>query len=91
MPLARELQDTLTMVLAGERGERLEPLTRRRAKAALPFGGVYRIIDFALSNCLHSGLRRIHVLTPDRSRSLGARRLLRDALRQHPGRSHDEP
>jgi len=70
MPLARELQDTLTMVLAGERGERLEPLTRRRAKAALPFGGVYRIIDFALSNCLHSGLRRIHVLTQHRARSL---------------------
>ncbi|HQX23272.1 MAG TPA: sugar phosphate nucleotidyltransferase, partial [Nitrospira sp.] len=46
------------MVLAGGKGERLNPLTEQRAKPAVPFGGKYRIIDFTLSNCLNSGLRQ---------------------------------
>lgn len=60
----------VAMVLAGGQGERLYPLTKDRAKPAVPFGGVYRIIDFTLSNCLNSGLRRIYVLTQYRSVSL---------------------
>lgn len=60
----------LTIILAGGRGERLHPLTETRAKPAVPFGGVYRIIDFTLSNCLHSGLRQILVLTQYKSQSL---------------------
>lgn len=58
------------MILAGGQGERLSPLTRDRAKPAVPFGGIYRIIDFTLSNCLNSGLRKMHVLTQYKSRSL---------------------
>lgn len=64
------LLQTLVMVLAGGQGERLYPLTRDRAKPAVPFGAVYRIIDFTLSNCLNSGLRRILVLTQYKSLSL---------------------
>lgn len=60
----------LAMILAGGRGERLYPLTRDRAKPAVPFGGIYRIIDFTLSNCLHSDIRRIFVLTQYKSTSL---------------------
>ena len=60
----------LTMILAGGKGTRLEPLTRDRAKPAVPFGGLYRIIDFTLSNCLNSGLRRVLILTQFKSRSL---------------------
>ena len=56
--------------LAGGKGTRLEPLTRDRAKPAVPFGGVYRIIDFTLSNCLNSGLRKILVLTQYKAMSL---------------------
>ncbi len=56
--------------MAGDTGERLQPLTRDRAKPALPFGGKYRLIDFALSNCINSGLRKIFVLTQCRSGSL---------------------
>ena len=70
MQLTQELKDTLTLVLAGGMGERLKPLTLQRAKPAVPFGGAYRIIDFTLSNCIHSGLRRIHVLTQYQARSL---------------------
>jgi len=62
--------DTLTFVLAGGVGSRLYPLTSRRSKPAVPFGGKYRIIDFTLANCLHSGLRRILVLTQYKSHSL---------------------
>lgn len=62
--------DTLTVVLAGGVGSRLNPLTEDRAKPAVPYGGKYRIIDFTLSNCLHSGLRRILVLTQYKSHSL---------------------
>lgn len=64
------LHQTLTLVLAGGQGERLKPLTLQRAKPAVPFGGAYRIIDFTLSNCIHSGLRKIHVLTQYQARSL---------------------
>ncbi|WP_171189682.1 glucose-1-phosphate adenylyltransferase [Alienimonas chondri] len=58
------------LVLAGGKGSRLEPLSRDRAKPAVPFGGCYRIIDFALSNCLNSGLRRALVLTQYKAASL---------------------
>jgi glucose-1-phosphate adenylyltransferase len=58
------------MVLAGGEGERLYPLTKERAKPAVPFAGAYRIIDFTLSNCLNSGLRRAYVLTQYKSESL---------------------
>ena len=58
------------MLLAGGQGERLYPLTKDRAKPAVPFGGIYRIIDFTLSNCVNSGLRKICVLTQYKSYSL---------------------
>ena len=61
---------TLVLVLAGGAGSRLKGLTKWRAKPAVPFGGKYRIIDFALSNCVNSGLRRIGVLTQYKSHSL---------------------
>ncbi|RMF70704.1 MAG: glucose-1-phosphate adenylyltransferase [Acidobacteria bacterium] len=64
------MRDVVTMVLAGGRGERLYPLTRDRSKPAVPFGGTYRIIDFALSNSVNSGLRRIYVLPQYKSLSL---------------------
>jgi glucose-1-phosphate adenylyltransferase len=63
-------EQTLTILLAGGSGSRLQPLTADRAKPAVPFGGKYRVIDFTLSNCLHSGLRRILVLTQYKSHSL---------------------
>ena len=63
-------RDVLAIVLAGGRGSRLEPLTRDRAKPAVPFGGIYRIIDFTLSNCINSGLRKILVLTQYKATSL---------------------
>jgi glucose-1-phosphate adenylyltransferase len=62
--------DTLVIVLAGGAGERLYPLTRDRAKPAVFFGGPYRIIDFTLSNCVNSGLRRIFIVTQYKSLSL---------------------
>ena len=58
------------MVLAGGEGKRLMPLTAERAKPAVPFGGTYRLVDFALSNLINSGLRRIVVLTQYKSHSL---------------------
>ena len=61
---------TLTFILAGGVGSRLKPLTAARSKPSVPFGGKYRIIDFTLSNCLHSGLRRVLVLTQYKSHSL---------------------
>ena len=64
------MQNIFTMVLAGGRGERLHPLTEHRAKPAVPFGGKYRIIDFTLSNCLNSGLRKVAVLIQYKSHSL---------------------
>jgi glucose-1-phosphate adenylyltransferase len=63
-------EHTLTILLAGGSGSRLQPLTSDRAKPAVPFGGKYRVIDFTLSNCLHSGLRRVLVLTQYKSHSL---------------------
>jgi glucose-1-phosphate adenylyltransferase len=62
--------DTLVVILAGGQGSRLRPLTEQRTKAAIPFGGKYRIIDFPLANCLHSGLRQVLVLTQYKSHSL---------------------
>jgi glucose-1-phosphate adenylyltransferase len=61
---------TLAIVLAGGRGTRLGPLTNKRVKPAVHFGGKYRIIDFALSNCLNSGIRRIAVVTQYKAHSL---------------------
>jgi glucose-1-phosphate adenylyltransferase len=68
--MAQPLNRTIAMILAGGEGRRLAPLTRDRAKPAVPFGGKYRIIDFTLSNCLNSGIRRIAVLTQYKSFSL---------------------
>jgi glucose-1-phosphate adenylyltransferase len=64
------LDDSLVIVLAGGAGERLYPLTRERAKPAVHFGGPYRIIDFVLSNCINSGLRRVLIATQYKSLSL---------------------
>ncbi|MES1255712.1 MAG: glucose-1-phosphate adenylyltransferase [Acidobacteriota bacterium] len=64
------LDDSLVIVLAGGAGERLHPLTKQRAKPAVYFGGPYRIIDFVLSNCINSGLRRIFIATQYKSLSL---------------------
>ena len=64
------MKNWLAVVLAGGKGSRLEPLTRDRAKPAVPFGGNYRIIDFALSNCLNAGIRRMLVLTQYKAMSL---------------------
>jgi len=61
---------TLGILLAGGVGERLYPLTRHRAKPAVPFGGHYRIVDVTLSNCINSGLRRVFILTQYKSLSL---------------------
>jgi len=63
-------KQTLALVLAGGRGSRLGPLTDWRAKPAVPFGGKFRIIDFALSNCLNSGIRRIGIATQYKAQSL---------------------
>ena len=64
------VDDTLVIVLAGGAGERLYPLTKDRAKPAVYFGGPYRIIDFSLSNCINSNLRRIFIATQYKSLSL---------------------
>ena len=63
-------QRVLGMILAGGAGARLAPLTADRAKAAVPFGGLYRLVDFALSNLVNGGIRRICVLTQYKSHSL---------------------
>lgn len=65
-----DVQRNLAMILAGGKGERLYPLTRDRTKPAVPFGGIYRIIDFTLSNCVNSNVRRIYILTQYKSISL---------------------
>src|SRR5512139_2487110 len=67
---ARAMQGTLAILLAGGAGERLYPLTRELAKPAVTFGGIYKIIDFTLSNCINSGIRQIYVLTQYGSFSL---------------------
>ncbi len=64
------LEKALAIILAGGVGSRLQPLTDDRAKPAVPFGGQYRIIDFTLANCMHSGIRRVLVLTQYKSHSL---------------------
>ncbi len=64
------VRNTLTLILAGGQGNRLYPLTKDRSKPSVPFGSAYRIIDFALSNCINSGLRQIYVLTQYKSYSL---------------------
>jgi len=69
--LARQLPtQTVALILAGGRGTRLKDLTAKRANPAVHFGGKYRIIDFALSNCLNSGNRRIAVITQYQSHTL---------------------
>lgn len=60
----------LAIILAGGAGDRLQPLTRERSKASVPFAGKFRLIDLTLSNCINSGIRRIFVLTQYRSESL---------------------
>lgn len=64
------LKKLTTIIMAGGKGERLFPLTRDKAKPAITFGGLYKIIDFTLSNCVNSGIRRIYVLTQYGSFSL---------------------
>ena len=64
------MKDTVGVLLAGGAGERLFPLTRDRAKPAVPFGGHYRIIDVTLSNCINSGLRKVFILTQYKALSL---------------------
>jgi glucose-1-phosphate adenylyltransferase len=68
--VSRLTKDTVALVLAGGRGSRLKQMTDWRAKPAVPFGGKFRIIDFPLSNCLNSGIRRMGVLTQYKSHSL---------------------
>jgi len=68
--VSRLTRQTLALVLAGGRGSRLHELTEWRAKPAVPFGGKFRIIDFPLSNCINSGIRRIGVLTQYKAHSL---------------------
>jgi glucose-1-phosphate adenylyltransferase len=68
--VSRLTKDTLALVLAGGRGTRLSALTDWRAKPAVPFGGKFRIVDFPLSNCINSGIRRIGVLTQYKAHSL---------------------
>lgn len=63
-------RDTLALVLAGGRGTRLGGLTRHRVKPAVPFGGKYRLVDFPVSNCINSGIRRVAALTQYKSHSL---------------------
>jgi glucose-1-phosphate adenylyltransferase len=70
MSLREDMRNTLCLLMAGGKGERLYPLTREIAKPSVRFGGIYRIIDFTLSNCLNSDIRRIYVLTQYRSVSL---------------------
>jgi len=64
------MHSVLTFIMAGGKGERLYPLTKDRTKPAVPFGGIYRVIDFTLSNCINSGLRKIYILTQYKSASL---------------------
>lgn len=68
--VSRLTRDTLALIMAGGRGSRLKQLTRWHAKPAIPFGGKFRIIDFTLSNCINSGIRRVGVLTQYKAHSL---------------------
>src|SRR3954470_13243954 len=64
------MEDVVAIVLGGGRGTRLHPLTQYRSKPAVPIGGGYRLVDVAVSNCIHAGLRRIFVVTQYQSESL---------------------
>jgi len=68
--VSRLTRNTLALILAGGRGSRLRHLTQWRSKPAVPFGGKFRIVDFPLSNCINSGIRRIGVLTQYKAHSL---------------------
>lgn len=68
--VSRLTRNTLALILAGGRGSRLLHLTKWRSKPAVPFGGKFRIVDFPLSNCINSGIRRIGVLTQYKAHSL---------------------
>src|SRR6516162_9633756 len=70
MTMSELARDALALILAGGRGSRLGPLTDWRAKPAVPFGGKFRIIDFSLSNCVNSGVRRIGICTQYKAQSL---------------------
>ncbi len=86
--MAPLMRNALGVLLAGGQGERLWPLTRDRAKPAVPFGGVYRIIDVTLSNCLNSDLRRVfrpHAIQSAQPQSPRSARLVRT---DGPGRFH---
>ena len=82
-PHERVSRDTLTLILAGGSGTRLHDLTRWHAKPAVPFGGTYKTIDFPLSNCINSDLRRIFILTQYKSHSLN-RHILKGWHLLHP-------
>ena len=68
--VSRLTRNTLAVIMAGGRGERLKHLTDHRCKPATPFGGKFRIIDFVLSNCVNSGIRKICLLTQYKGESL---------------------
>src|SRR5574340_1849862 len=68
--ISRLTKNTVALILAGGRGSRLKHLTEWRAKPAVPFGGKFKIIDFPLSNCLNSGIRRMGILTQYKAHSL---------------------
>src|SRR5215216_1072400 len=68
--LIMDMNDVLTLILGGGAGQRLAPLTKLRAKPAVPLGGKYRLIDIPVSNCINSGLMRIFILTQYNSASL---------------------
>lgn len=68
--VSRITRNTLALILAGGRGSRLKAMTKWRAKPAVPFGGKFRIVDFPLSNCINSGIRRVGVLTQYKAHSL---------------------
>jgi glucose-1-phosphate adenylyltransferase len=68
--VSRLTRNTLALILAGGRGSRLKHLTRWRSKPAVPFGGKFRIVDFPLSNCINSGIRKVGVLTQYKAHSL---------------------
>ena len=67
--VSRLTNNTIALILAGGRGERLGSLTEWRTKPAVPFAGRFRIIDFSLSNCVHSGINKVCVLTQYKSHS----------------------
>ena len=64
------MRSVVAVILGGGRGARLKPLTAGRAKPAVPFAGKYRLVDVPISNCIHAGIERMHVLTQYQSASL---------------------